>query len=92
MHPATKEPGTFNFGIVNRREQAYNVEYTLRDGGGDGEVSYQRLKPVGFRAVSAVTCNQSENAENSWSFGIRHTEAPADTESGMEFNGSECGV
>jgi hypothetical protein len=38
MHPATEEPGPFNFGIVNRREQAYNVEYTLRDNGDGGEV------------------------------------------------------
>lgn len=123
----TEEPGPFNFGIVNRREQAYNVEYTLRDGGGDGEVIidgsadiaarppdpsertvlafedlvrvtdgdeiHARVQVDGrtFEETYTVTCNQSENAENNWFFQIRHPEAPADTELGMEFNGSECG-
>ncbi|EMA65504.1 hypothetical protein C468_05968 [Halorubrum kocurii JCM 14978] len=119
-----EEPGPFNFGIVNRREQSYHVEYTLWDDAGeiviDGSVDIAPRPPDGgeytvldfpdlirvtngdeidariqidgetFEDTYEVTCNRSENAENNWFFQIRHPDGPTTSETGMEFNGSEC--
>lgn len=119
-----EDPGPFEFAIVNRREQPYQVEFTVWDDDDDvltdgvvdiavrppkdGEysvVAFEDLTRVSngdtidvriqidgetFEGTYEVTCNRSENAENNFFFQIRHPDAPTETESGMEFNGSEC--
>jgi hypothetical protein len=45
-----------------------------------------------YRGTYEVSCNQSDNAENSYFFRIRHPGSHTDTGEGMEFSGSRCGV
>lgn len=118
-----EDPESFNFAIVNRREQSFHVAFTLWDNNDEvivdgavdlasrpseeeytvldfpdivrvnnGDEIQARVEVDGetYEKTYEITCNRSKNAENNFFFQIRSPGAPTDSETGMEFAGSEC--
>jgi hypothetical protein len=86
--------GSDDFPTAKDRESVAGLyfENLIRVKNGD-EIEVQvQVEGETYRGTYEVSCNQSDNAENSYFFRIRHPGSHTDTGEGMEFSGSRCGV
>lgn len=84
-------------GAVDLASRSPEEEYTVLDVPDlvpvtDGDEIEARVEVDGEtdEQTYEITCTRSENAENNVVFQIRSPGAPTDSETGMEFAGSEC--
>ncbi|QLD86160.1 hypothetical protein HWV23_10635 [Natronomonas halophila] len=84
-------------GAVDLASRPPEEEYTVLDfpnlvhvTNGDEIEAQVTVDGETYEQTHEITCNQSENAENNFFFRIRSRGAPTESETGMEFAGSEC--